>query len=73
MKQILVVEDDRDIADLLVHHLGRAGYATDIIADGGSVMKRVRQRTPDLIVLDLMLPRHHANSEGRRDRSDRWA
>lgn len=56
MKQILVVEDDRDIADLLVHHLGRAGYATDIIADGGSVMKRVRQRTPDLIVLDLMLP-----------------
>ena len=56
MKQILVVEDDRDIADLLAHHLGRAGYATDIIADGGSVMKRVRQRTPDLIVLDLMLP-----------------
>ena len=56
MKQILVVEDDRDIADLLVHHLGRAGYATDIIADGGLVMKRVRQRTPDLIVLDLMLP-----------------
>lgn len=56
MKQILVVEDDRDIADLLAHHLGRAGYATDIIADGGLVMKRVRQRTPDLIVLDLMLP-----------------
>ena len=56
MKLILVVEDDRDIADLLVHHLGRAGYAADIVADGGSVMERVRQRTPDLIVLDLMLP-----------------
>ncbi|MDP6581827.1 MAG: response regulator transcription factor [Vicinamibacterales bacterium] len=54
--RILVVEDDQDIADLVAHNLGRAGYATEIVGTGTAVLPRVRQQTPDLVVLDLMLP-----------------
>ncbi len=56
MARILVVEDSRDIADLIVHFLQRAGYTTDHLTSGGAVMRHVRGRMPDLIVLDVMLP-----------------
>ena len=55
-KKILVIEDDRDIADLVAHHLERAGYLTEILHTGGDVLPRVRREPPDLVVLDLMLP-----------------
>jgi DNA-binding response OmpR family regulator len=54
--RILVVEDSPDIADLIVHYLQRAGYTTDHLSAGGAVVRHVRSQTPDLIVLDLMLP-----------------
>jgi DNA-binding response OmpR family regulator len=53
---VLVVEDDADIAALIVRYLAQAGYDSEIIASGGDVLPRVRERLPDLIVLDLMLP-----------------
>ncbi|MBF0512109.1 MAG: response regulator, partial [Candidatus Omnitrophica bacterium] len=55
-KKILVVEDDRDISQLIVYHLQREGYEVFCLYDGGHVVDFVRQRKPDLIVLDLMLP-----------------
>jgi DNA-binding response OmpR family regulator len=56
MPRILVVEDDRDIADLIRHYLEKAGYAVQWVASGGAVMPAVRADKFDLVVLDLMLP-----------------
>ena len=55
-RRILVVEDDQDIAQLVVHHLDRAGYVTQILNSGLEVLAVVRDEPPDLVVLDLMLP-----------------
>jgi len=54
--RLLVVEDSRDIADLIRHYLERAGHTVETLASGRDVQARVRQSPPDLIVLDLMLP-----------------
>jgi DNA-binding response OmpR family regulator len=56
VSHILIVEDDRDIADLLAHSLQKAGYATAIASTGTTVLPRVKAAAPDLILLDLMLP-----------------
>ncbi len=56
MGRILIVEDDRDIADLLRLYLEKAGYTVDVALTGEDVLERVRRQPPDLIVLDLMLP-----------------
>ena len=54
--RVLVVEDDRDIADLVRLYLERAGYATDAVSNGSDAPAAVRREQPDLVVLDLMLP-----------------
>ena len=56
MAHILVVEDDPDIAELLVHYLGGAGHTTTRLASGAEVMARLRVQPADLVILDLMLP-----------------
>jgi len=56
MARILIVEDSPDIADLIVRYLQRAGHTTDHLVSGGDVVRQVKTSTPDLIVLDLMLP-----------------
>ncbi len=54
--RILVVEDDHDIAELVAHYLQRAGYLTEVLNSGSDVLPHVRDRAPDLVLLDLMLP-----------------
>ena len=56
MAHILVVEDDHDIADLIIHYLHNAGYTTDRLASGAGVMQHLQQTAADLVILDLMLP-----------------
>jgi two-component system, OmpR family, alkaline phosphatase synthesis response regulator PhoP len=56
VSRVLVVEDDKDIADLIAHYLHKAGYSVETMASGSSVLPRVRATPPDAIVLDLMLP-----------------
>jgi DNA-binding response OmpR family regulator len=56
MSQILVVEDDPDIAQLIGHYLEKAGHKVDVLSSGKAVMPSVRKNPPDLVVLDLMLP-----------------
>ena len=56
MACILVVEDDRDIADLISHYLQKAGHTVEHLSSGAAVMPRLRQRGADLVVLDVMLP-----------------
>src|ERR1700689_4887128 len=55
-KKILVVEDDRDISELISYNLEREGYDIACLYDGSEVIDFVRKRKPDLIILDLMLP-----------------
>jgi DNA-binding response OmpR family regulator len=56
MTRILVVEDDRDIGELVTRYLEKAGFAVDLIASGREALAAIRERPPDLMVLDLMLP-----------------
>lgn len=57
MKQnILIVEDEKRLADLHRDYLQKSGYETDWLEDGDDVVSRVKQKSPDLILLDLMLP-----------------
>jgi two-component system, OmpR family, alkaline phosphatase synthesis response regulator PhoP len=59
VSHILIVEDDRDIAELIRHYLARAGHTADVLRSGNDVLPSVRARRPDLLVLDLMLPGLH--------------
>lgn len=53
---ILIIEDEHDLAELLVFSLQQEGFATAICADGPSGLAYARQNLPDLLILDLMLP-----------------
>jgi DNA-binding response OmpR family regulator len=59
VSHILIVEDDRDIAELIRHYVVKAGHTADVLASGADVLPRVRARRPDVLVLDLMLPGLH--------------
>ena len=54
--RILVVEDDPDIAELVVRYLEKAGYMVDRVASGTEALQAVAGKVPDAMVLDLMLP-----------------
>ncbi|MEE9911916.1 MAG: response regulator [Deltaproteobacteria bacterium] len=56
MAKILIVDDEKDIADLISYNLEREGFTTIKAFDGGQVLAVVKSQKPDLIVLDLMLP-----------------
>jgi len=67
---ILIVEDDTAVAGMIEDHLMASGYETERAADGREAIERVRQLHPDLIVMDLMMPRltgGEAAKELRRD------
>ena len=53
---VLIVEDDRALADVLIYNLKQAGYDTLLARDGQDGMSQAELRLPDLVVLDLMLP-----------------
>ena len=53
---ILVVEDDRDIADLVTHYLRKAGWEATIASSGDEGLARARAGAIDLLILDVMLP-----------------
>jgi len=55
-KTILIVEDEPDIVKLIEYNLQQAGFETIRAYDGMSGQKQAKERLPDLIILDLMLP-----------------
>lgn len=56
-KTILIVDDEQKIVDLLVHNLKREGYNTIEANDGVTAVEIAKEKKPDLILLDIMLPR----------------
>ena len=53
---VLVVDDEPTIGEVVSAYLRRAGYETRVATDGPAALAAVAERSPDLIVLDLMLP-----------------
>jgi two-component system phosphate regulon response regulator PhoB len=55
-KRILVVEDERDLAEILAYNLQKSGYQITVAFDGRQALDRVSIELPDLILLDVMIP-----------------
>ena len=53
---VLIVEDDRNIAELLQMYLEKEGYAVSLAFDGGQGLSKFRAIKPDLVLLDVMMP-----------------
>jgi len=54
--RVLIVEDERDIRDLVLFHLEREGFQVSSASSGEEALRQVRHAGPDLVLLDLMLP-----------------
>jgi two-component system response regulator ResD len=55
-RSVLVVDDEPTIAEVVARYLARAGYDSATAGDGLEALRKVAERQPDLVVLDLMLP-----------------
>ncbi|MGB6875039.1 MAG: response regulator [Candidatus Acidiferrales bacterium] len=55
--RILVVEDDKDIVELVRYNLEKDGYQVTACSDGATGLAQIRKSPPDLLLLDLMLPK----------------
>ncbi len=69
-KRIILVEDERDMADLVAGRLRKEGYKVDVTADGTAGWEAIRCDPPDLAILDLMLPGISGTEIARRMRED---
>ena len=58
-KKILIIEDDKDIRDLISFNLSKNGYKTILSRDGEKGIEKAKNEKPDLVLLDLMLPGIH--------------
>jgi len=66
----LVVDDDVTVRDVVQRYLDRAGYRVQVAGDGEQALRRVAEKAPDVVVLDLMLPRLGGLEVCRRLRRD---
>ena len=55
-ERILIVDDEEDVIELVRYHLDKNGYKVDTAASGEEALSEARKKSPDLIILDLMLP-----------------
>ncbi|WP_432405767.1 response regulator YycF [Wukongibacter sp. M2B1] len=56
-RKILVVDDEKPISDIIKFNLVKEGFQVDVAFDGEEALKKVYQFHPDLVLLDLMLPK----------------
>lgn len=70
-KKILVVEDEQSIIKLVQFNLEKAGYQVDVATDGQMALEKVHNTKPDLVVLDLMLPKVDGLEVCRKIRQER--
>lgn len=57
MKRVLIIEDDRDIVELVRYNLASEGYQVTAAHDGSTGLATIKKSPPDLLLLDLMLPK----------------
>jgi DNA-binding response OmpR family regulator len=70
MPRILIADDNAPNADLLEAHLDGTGYETKIVANGEETLAAARSWKPDLILLDVMMPKLSGFEVCRRLRAD---
>jgi len=59
MKKILIVDDDVDITNLVVNRLKKNNYNVIFSNDGDNGIKKALEQKPDLIIMDIMMPKMH--------------
>jgi len=69
-KKILLVDDERDLLDLITYNLQRNGYDVITTMDGNDSLEKATREEPDLILLDLMLPGLNGTEVARRLKAD---
>ncbi len=70
MAKILIIEDEKPITELLEYNLKQNGYFVEIAYDGEEGLKKVLEIKPDLIILDLMIPKIDGMEVCRRIKGD---
>lgn len=67
---VLIADDDPEILSMLSLRLGKKGYATAEAEDGVETLRQVREARPDVILLDVMMPRKNGWEVAREIRAD---
>jgi DNA-binding response OmpR family regulator len=70
MSRVLIADDDPDIRDLVMFKLQRSGHEVIAAADGDEALSEVRAVLPDLVLLDIMMPRRTGIEVCRELRDD---
>ena len=70
MKKVLIIEDEKDLAELLAFNLEKEGYSATCVHDGKLGFEQAGTDLPDLILLDLMLPGMHGTEVCKALRKD---
>ena len=68
-KEILLVEDDIELANLVRDYLTKNGFSVDMIHNGKDAVSVIQQTQPDLVILDIMLPGKNGNEVCREVRN----
>jgi two-component system alkaline phosphatase synthesis response regulator PhoP len=68
--RVLVVEDERDVAELIRYNLSKEGYDVLVTGSGTDAVKQAREARPDLVLLDIMVPHLNGWEVCRRLKSD---
>ena len=68
--RVLVVDDERDVAELMRFNLGKEGYEVIVVPTGADALKQARDLQPDLILLDIMVPQLNGWEVCRRLKQD---
>ena len=73
--KILIVDDDRDISETLKHRLIQEGYEAVLAFDGEEALRKIKEEDPQIIILDIMLPKMDGYAvlrEIREKFKDKW-
>src|SRR5436309_11978077 len=68
--KVLIIEDDRPLAEVVAYNMKQAGYEVLLAHDGQDGLTQAQMKSPDIVVLDLMLPVIDGQDVCRRLRSD---
>ncbi len=68
--QVLVVEDEPDVAEMIRYNLGKEGYEVLLAANGTDALRQVKDARPDVILLDIMVPQLNGWEICRRLKQD---
>ncbi|MGE5279168.1 MAG: response regulator transcription factor [Deltaproteobacteria bacterium] len=69
-KKILIVDDERDLVGLVALHMRLAGFSVLYAVNGAAALETARREQPDLVILDLMLPKVPGLEVCRRLKAD---